>query len=202
MEIQYKRIRLRKPTTEYDHQLQVTWRNSELAKLFFYTEDEITMESHMLWYEKLLQDPNQLFFMIDIITEPDSPNKPLKKSIPIGMTSLDKINHKYHRAEYSRLMIGDENYLHRGIAAEAEYALMYFSFHYLKLNRVYGELLHYNQNVLSLHKKMGFKEEGRLCEHVFKRGKFEDVIMIGLLAKDFDMLHRNTFGVFKVKIEE
>lgn len=183
--IRYGKIRLRVPETEEDHRLQVEWRNGELARKSFYTEDEVTMAGHMAWHEKVMADPDQRFYMIDAVTEPPPSKAPLTVPIPIGTTSLLKIDRFHRTAEYGRLLIGRSEYLGGGFASDAEYALMFFGFRHIGLNRIYGEVLTDNHAVLNLHRKLGFREEGVLRQHIFKRGDFRDVIMVGLLASDF-----------------
>jgi len=184
--IRYGKIRLRKPETEEDHHLQVEWRNGELARKSFYIEDEVTMAGHMVWHERVMADPDQRFYMIDAVTEPRPSKLLLSRPIPIGTTSLLKIDRLHRTAEYGRLLIGRSEYLGGGFASDAEYALMFFAFHHIGLNRIYGEVLTDNHAVLNLHRKLGFQEEGVLRQHIFKRGKFQDVVMVGLLASDLE----------------
>ena len=40
-------------------------------------------------------------------------------------------------------------------------------------------------DVAKLHLVMGWKKEGVLLEHVFKKGKFEDVTMLAIFKDDF-----------------
>ncbi|HZL99564.1 MAG TPA: GNAT family protein [Planctomycetota bacterium] len=200
--IRFRRIRLRRPETVDDHVLQVAWRNSPLARESFYSEDEVTMEQHMRWHERVMADPRQRFFMIDALTEPPPRLGRLEEPRPIGTTSLLAIDRDHGRAEYGRLLIGCPEYRGGGFAFEAELALMHYAFHELDLNRVYGEVLTGNEAVRRLHRKVGFQEEGVLRQHVFKRGRHEDVVVVGLLASDFAGLHGNAGLVRDVEVSD
>jgi RimJ/RimL family protein N-acetyltransferase len=189
-----KRIRLRLPETREDHVLQIEWRNDPEIKPYFYDDEPVSMEVHMRWWEKVSTDSYQRFYMIDAVTEPSDPYELLEVPIPIGTTSLLQIDWRNRTAEYGRLMIGDANYRGKGggFALEAEVLLMRHAFDSLNLHRVWGHVLDYNERVMNLHHKVGFKEEGRLRDHIYKNGCYYDIIAIGLLAEEFKVLFSST----------
>lgn len=182
-----KRVRLRLPDTPLDHQLQVEWRNAPAIKPYFYDDEPVSLEGHMRWWESVSVDSEQRFYMIDALTEATEPYTILKSPIPIGTTSLLHIDWRNRTAEYGRLMIGAEEYRGKGggFAFEAEVLLMRHAFNSLNLNRIWGHVLDFNDRVMKLHNKVGFVQEGLLRQHIFKSGKYYDIITIGLLAADF-----------------
>ena len=46
-------------------------------------------------------------------------------------------------------------------------------------------VLTYNEFVIASDKKVGFKEEGTMKEHVYQGGNYQDALIIGLTKKDF-----------------
>ena len=151
--IRFGKVRLRLPSTDEDHRLQVTWRNSALARRSFYSEVEVTMDGHMRWHDKLMADPTQEFFMIDLLVDPANPNVRLPKPMPVGTTCILNINQENRSAELGRLMIGSSASRGLGLAWDAQTALILFAFEHLKLNKVYGEILKTNAASRGLHKK-------------------------------------------------
>ena len=55
------------------------------------------------------------------------------------------------------------------------------AFDILNLHTLKLEVIEDNKVVINLHKKLGFKEEGRLKDFVYKDGKWKDVIIMGIM---------------------
>jgi RimJ/RimL family protein N-acetyltransferase len=55
----------------------------------------------------------------------------------------------------------------------------------LGLHRIYLFVLASNEAAQRLYKKCGFVDEGCLHQHAFKRGCFEDLLVMGLLSTDW-----------------
>lgn len=178
--IQSKRIRLRLPDTPDDHRLLVDWRNDPTMKPYFYDDEPVSMESHLRWWETVSADPTQRFYMIEAATI----GIKTVDYVPIGTTSLLNIDWRNRTAEYGRLKIAPP-YQGKGYGLEVEYLLMAHAFNFLNLNRVWGHVLANNEQVLRLHAKVGFVQEGCLRGHIYKAGHYMDVVTIGLLAEDF-----------------
>lgn len=73
----------------------------------------------------------------------------------------------------------------RGYATEAARALVAFAFDRLGLQRIFAR--HFASNPASgrVLQKIGMRREGVLRRHVIKWGRFEDLVMCGLLADEF-----------------
>lgn len=173
--IQGERIRLRLPDTAADHRLLVEWRNDPAMKPYFYDDEPVSMEGHMRWWAAVSADPAQRFYMIELAEA---------APVAIGTTSLLHIDWRNRTAEYGRLKIAP-GWQGQGYALEAEMLLMRHAFDFLNLNRVWGHVLDFNERVLKLHTKAGFSQEGCLRQHIYKNGRYYDVVTIGLLAEDF-----------------
>lgn len=59
-------------------------------------------------------------------------------------------------------------------------------FHQVGMRKVCAQVLDYNVKSLSLHKKLGFHEEGRLLQQVIRDEKFIDIILFGLFKETWD----------------
>lgn len=65
--------------------------------------------------------------------------------------------------------------------------LLRYAFYSRGLNRVYLRVLASNKSALSCYQHCGFREEGRMRSHVFKLGRWVDVIVMGLLREEFEV---------------
>lgn len=105
---------------------------------------------------------------------------------PVGMLSLVGVDRVNRHAEPGRFLIGEENAA-RGVpaAVEAMKLLYEFAFDTLGLIRVHGTIASDNKAMLKWQNYLGMKLEGRLREHYFINGHFQDALCVGLLEPEF-----------------
>ncbi len=77
----------------------------------------------------------------------------------------------------------------KGYAAEAVMLLMRFMFAERRYHKCLAAVFAHNEASLALMRRLGFTEEGRLREHVFFAGRHHDLVMMGMLAGEFDQRH-------------
>ena len=106
------------------------------------------------------------------------------KSIPIGSMSLHGINSKDHNATFG-IAIGDKHYWSKGYGTEAARLIIRYGFDQLNLHRISSSAWSFNERSIKLHFKVGFKEEGRRREAIFKNGAYIDEVIFGLLREDW-----------------
>ena len=98
----------------------------------------------------------------------------------IRMTEIDRINRS--------VCVGADIYKEfrgNGLARAIYSAIFQIAFNIWGMNRVWLLVLESNKIAFELYKKVGFIEEGRQRNAVFKNGKFEDYILMGLLESEF-----------------
>lgn len=61
-----------------------------------------------------------------------------------------------------------------------------YCFDILNLHRVWLLVADYNEAAKKVYTKVGFVEEGRMRQQLFRRGEYHDYVMMGLLRKDFE----------------
>ena len=98
---------------------------------------------------------------------------------------MTRIDGRSRNAEWGRFMIGDKKYLGKGYGLEALYLSARYAFLHLNLHRLYMKVFAWNKKSRAMHESFGFKEEGTLRQHVFRNGKYHDVVVYGLLAQEF-----------------
>jgi len=128
--------------------------------------------------ENLANNPGtDVYFVIEAI-ENDG-NK------AIGSIGLNGIHPKDHFATFG-IAIGEKEYWSKGYGTEACRLIVKYGFEQLNLHRISSIAYAFNERSLRMHLAVGFKEEGRRREMAFKNGKYADVVVFGLLRKEWE----------------
>lgn len=100
----------------------------------------------------------------------------------VGAISL-MIDQRHHRAELG-YWVGVPHW-NRGYTTEAARAILAYGFGTLGLNRIHA--IHFTRNPASgrVMQNIGMLYEGRLCQHVLKWGKYEDIEAYGIVREDW-----------------
>ena len=163
------------PLAKEDIELVRNWRNSPEVSQYMYTEDHITKEQQEKWYQKIQQEENSKYWLIKYGDE---------KLGVANLADIDKRNSKCFWGFY----LGNTDIRGKGIGAKVEFNVLKYVFEELKLNKLCGEVFSFNEKVIKMHEKFGFKQEGYLRHHVLKNGSFMDVVSIGLLRSEWQFL--------------
>lgn len=170
-----KRIRLRKMTAE-DVAIYNKWSNDEeVIKSTYPNLDKYSMDDTQSFYQTISSSTNAKTFIIEE-----------KVNGAIGITSFVNMDFFNRNAEYI-IDIGEKACWRRGYGEEAVSLMVNFAFKELNLHRIYLRVFSFNAPAIKLYEKVGFKHEGRMREAVFRDGKWHDVIMMGLLQKEYLM---------------
>ena len=102
----------------------------------------------------------------------------------IGNISLQHIDTISRCAEYA-IMLGDQAYTGKGIAAEASRLIIAHGFTALNLHRIYCGTSQKNEAMQRLALKLGFQKEGVRRQAFFKSGTYVDLTEYGMLAPEF-----------------
>ncbi len=102
----------------------------------------------------------------------------------IGSTSLNGINAKDQNATFG-IAIGEKDYWSRGYGTEAARVIIRYGFEQLNLHRINSGAIGFNERSIRMHKRVGFTEEGRQRQAIFKNGAFYDHVMFGLLRDEW-----------------
>ena len=153
------------------------WRNLPDVRRWMYTDHEITREEHDAWFDAMLGDTTRKYWIINL------------DGMPVGVANLAEINLAHSRSSWA-FYLGDKRTRGRGVGAATELLVLEYVFRELGLDRLYCEVLANNLDVIGLHQSFGFVEEGRLRNHITKAGEQIDVVLLGLLANEWE-LRRN-----------
>lgn len=166
--IQGKKIELR-GIERTDAPLIYKWVNQEELRDLTGTIYPISEYEHEKWMESITCMSNQKVFSIY------SDNR------CIGTIGLKNIDYISSNAELF-ISIGDKNARNTGAGTDAVETLVNYCFTHLNLHRIYLHVFESNIGAISCYKKVGFIVEGKLIDHHFSRGMYENVLVMAKVA--------------------
>ena len=100
--------------------------------------------------------------------------------VMIGQCALFNLHPVAHRMELG-ITIGDQNYWGKGYGSEAVQLLVDYGFRHHNLHRIFLEVHARNERAIRAYQACGFVEEGRLRQHVWSDGSYDDLVIMGVL---------------------
>lgn len=107
-----------------------------------------------------------------------------KDGTHIGSMGIHKIDWRNGVATTGAL-IGEKEYWNRGFGTDAKMQVLDYLFNTLAIRKVCSDVIEYNERSLQYSLHCGYAIEGRRKKHIFKHGKYQDVINLGLFRKDW-----------------
>jgi RimJ/RimL family protein N-acetyltransferase len=125
---------------------------------------------------------------IERATAPDSPEKAfLIETIEgqaIGDCGLRNFNWRNRHAELF-ITIGEKSFWGRGCGTDAVRLLLRLAFDKLNLHSVWLTTLATNARAIRCYEKCGFKRQGLFRENSYVRGRYVDVVPMGILRSEY-----------------
>lgn len=107
-----------------------------------------------------------------------------KTDAHVGNIALQNIGSLNQSAEFA-ILIGDKAQWGKGVGKEAAKLLLKHGFDQLNLHRIYCGTSEDNIGMRKLAAALGFQEEGRARDGIFKNGSFKNVVHYGILDNEF-----------------
>jgi [ribosomal protein S5]-alanine N-acetyltransferase len=98
----------------------------------------------------------------------------------VGLINLDGLDWPNGHTEIG-IALTDIGIRGQGLAADAMQVLIDYAFGDLGLHRIWARIIEDNLPSIRLFERLGFQPEGRMQEHVLRRGKYRDMLIYGLL---------------------
>jgi len=171
-------------------------RNEPEIRRWSYTDHEITKDEHSRWLASLAENDRQLVCgVLDV------------DGTVIGAINAGGIDRQNYNAEWSFYLTSKVR--GNGIGAVLEYHFVDYIFSALDIEKLSCEVIEGNTEVISLHKRFGFQEEGFRRSHIRKESGRLGVHEFGLLREEW-LPHRErlarrygaVFDQFTVTIHE
>ncbi len=174
---------------ESDLALVMQWRMKPEVTQYMYTDPQLTIEGQRRWFDQVRQSGRDVVWVIE----------QLAGERPIGLLSLTEIDRRNGRCAWA-YYLGETDVRGAGLARSLEMNVYAFVFETLALNKLWCEVLSFNDRVVALHEKFGSKVEGVMRQHICKNGQYHDVVRMGMLREDWPAV-RERFGLTAVEIE-
>jgi len=105
----------------------------------------------------------------------------------VGALSTNGTSQRAGRFSYG-IAIGREYHRH-GYASDAVKILLRYMFLERRYHKAEAGVYGYNKASIALHEHLGFQHEGRLREHEFLGGAYQDMVLMGITEEEFAELH-------------
>ncbi|CAH6794256.1 MULTISPECIES: UDP-4-amino-4,6-dideoxy-N-acetyl-beta-L-altrosamine N-acetyltransferase [Vibrio] len=159
-----------RPLEESDLEEILTWRNSPDVRKNMYTSHEISLDEHKSWFSSMSKDRSKEYFLAELNGEPAG---------VVGFTDINRIPGIASWAFYA-----SPNAV-RGTGSLMEYRALEHAFTELDLHKLCCEVLGFNQPVVKLHSKFGFKVEGTHRDAFFNGTEYHDVVHLGIFSHEW-----------------
>jgi RimJ/RimL family protein N-acetyltransferase len=165
------RVRLRAPA-EADLPFLLAFANDPDLRGWLRFTFPATEDAERRWLEGLRDDQDRVWLMRDPATD--------RAMGSIGLHDWDRV------ARHAELGLGilrpDDR--GRGVGGEAVRLVLRHGFEAMGLRRVWLHVVEDNP-ARRLYARLGFREEGRLRRHLYKRGAWRDSVVMGLLREEW-----------------
>jgi UDP-4-amino-4,6-dideoxy-N-acetyl-beta-L-altrosamine N-acetyltransferase len=151
------------------------WRNMPEISQHMFNEDDISEGQQIEWFKKAENDPGQAHWVIQY------------KDEFAGLVSLQSINQKFNSCSWG-FYIGNLKLRGEGVGYKALYRLLIKVFDEMNFNKINSEVLNDNQLSIKFHETLGFRREGYYREHILKNDTYIDVVALGYLKREWELL--------------
>lgn len=153
-----------------EKELVRNWRNKNCVREWMYSDVTISRTEHSKFIDKLKKDKKNFYWLAK-----HASNGYLGV---IYLNELDKRNKNAYLGIYTN---PDSDF--KGKGSMLMECLKLLSFKKAKLHTIKLEVIKKNKKAIRFYKKSGFVIEGYLKGFVFKNGRWQDVIVMGLINK-------------------
>ena len=175
---------LLRPVRRSDIQHFLKWYNDPEVTQYLAMYLPMTEMAEEKWIERLAdRATTDVIFLIEAIEG--------ESTRPIGSTGLHGISPKNHNATFG-IAVGEKEYWSRGYGTEAARLLVKYGFEQLNLHRIGSGAIAFNERSIRMHLRIGFREEGRQRDWIYKNGAYHDHVLFGLLKDEWQGLRKHT----------
>lgn len=150
----------------------VRWFSDPEVREFLLINRPISTAEEERWFERKLEEGSEIF----AIETADGTH--------IGNIELMDIDSRHRHAELG-VVIGEKAYWGQGYGSDAIRTLLRFAFEEMNLHRVSLRVYEDNARGINAYEKCGFRIEGRLREAIYRKGRYYDELIMGVLGPEF-----------------
>ena len=158
-----------RPMTHADLARVLVWRNHPEVRRYMYTQHEITLAEHQRWFERCATDSKKHLLVFEANQQ------------PMGFVNFNE-SESGGIADWGFYAAPDAP---KGIGRQLGSTALNYAFNQLRLHKICGQALAYNQRSVKFHQAQGFQQEGVLRDQHFDGERYHHVICFGLLGHDW-----------------
>ncbi len=144
--------------------------NDEEKKTLYSSNEQLDTMSEVWRYPE--ETPTEIVFKIE------------REGKTIGELTMKNLRWFNRKAELGIIIFPQEQ--GKGYATDALRTVINYAFKDMNLHRLEAEVIEYNEASKKMIEKLGFKEEGRLREAKYSKGKYWDILRYGLLKDEYE----------------
>ncbi|MEK7519824.1 MAG: GNAT family protein [Patescibacteria group bacterium] len=167
-----KKVDLR-PLAKADIPRMTCWVNDPEVREFVILTLPTTEEQEEEWFRKLATRENDALLAIDT-----------KDGTHIGNIGIHNIVWK-DRIATTGTIIGEKEYWGKGYGTDAKMLVLDYAFNTLNLHKICSAVFDFNERSLQYSLHCGYKVEGTRRKHVFKKGRYCDLIELGVFKEEW-----------------
>ena len=175
------KVRLR-AFREDDLKNSVAWLNNPAVTRYLMNMRPWSLVEEKAWLDRVMknEDPHSATFVIET-----------NDGEYVGTTGLIHIDLRNRSAEAGIVIARPEEW-GRGLGTDAMKTLLRHAFEEMNLHRVELGVYPENERGIRSYRRLGFVEEGRLRQAMFRHGAWHDVVVMAILADEYFAQHGRT----------
>ncbi|MHA1296088.1 MAG: GNAT family N-acetyltransferase [Promethearchaeota archaeon] len=151
----------------------VKWLNEPDITEFLTIIPPLTCEQEQKWYEEMYSDDARINFSID-----------LNETGELIGTCGFNINRIYKYAHLG-IILGEKKYWNKGYGTKCLKLLINHIFSNYEFERIELDVFEYNLRAIRCYEKVGFVKEGIKRNAIFKKGKYQNIVMMSILRSEW-----------------
>ncbi|WP_199884012.1 UDP-4-amino-4,6-dideoxy-N-acetyl-beta-L-altrosamine N-acetyltransferase [Anaerosinus massiliensis] len=178
------------PIDEQNLKLILQWRNAKRIRECMVNDEVITWQEHLQWFENLKtrNDREVLAFLVE--------------NRPVGIVSFIDIDRMHHHCHWG-FYIGEEN-APKGCGTIMAYYALSYAFEKYKVHKINSEVIDYNVKSINYHRSLGFEQNGKMLDELFREDKYIDLVLFTLFKEKWNQIKENVYrkGLEKIGIDK
>lgn len=155
-----------------DKEKMLSWRNSDNVRPYMYNDHLIQEDEHSKWFDRMLYDSTKKYWIIEL------------ENSPVGVVNLTNIDTNNESCDWA-FYIFDPNTRGKGVGSFVEKYILKYVFEELGLEKLNCEVLETNSNVVKMHQKFGFVQEGFFRNAIKKNNKLIGIHRLSMLRSEY-----------------
>ncbi len=158
-----------RPMTAADLDRVLTWRNHPDVRRYMLTQHEIAVEEHRQWFQRASADASRALLIVE------------EHGLALGFVHFSGVA-PGAASDWGFYAAPDAA---QGSGTKLGVTAINFAFLELKLHKICGQALDFNEASIRFHRKLGFQQEGILREQHRIGDARHDLICFGLLHHEW-----------------